>query len=86
MTLEDSYVDFIAVMPEGSIQYFKNKLKISSLLEIKHVFNQIRNYEISCSFYYTIHQYKNKIDELVFAIKDELIFRINKKKLNLVTV
>lgn len=75
MTLEDSYDDFIAVMPQGHIQYFKRKLKISSLFEMTQIFAQIRIYEMNGYFYNSNYQYKCKIDELILAIKEELLHR-----------
>ena len=78
MTLEDSYDDFIAVMPQGNIQYFKRKLRISSLIEMTQVFAQIRIYEMNNYFYNYDYQYKYKIDELIQAIKNELMIRHDK--------
>ena len=79
MSLDDLYVDFIAVMPEGSIKYFKNKLKISSLYEITEVFIHINTYELTSYLYKNSYIYKSKIDELILTIRDELIIRNNKQ-------
>jgi hypothetical protein len=75
MTLEDSYDDFIAVIPQGNIQYFKKKLRISSLTEMTQIFAQITINEMKNYFYNYNYEYKYKIDELILAIKDELLYR-----------
>jgi hypothetical protein len=75
MSLDDLYIDFIAVMPEGSIKYFKNKLRVTTLYEITEVFIHINLYEFTSYLYKNSYIYKSKIDELILAIRDELITR-----------
>jgi hypothetical protein len=75
MSLEDSYDDYIAVMPEGHTRYFKNSLRKSTLNEIQQIFIQIQYCERNNFLYNNSNIYKNKIDELLLVMKEELIFR-----------
>jgi hypothetical protein len=82
MSLEDSYDDFIASMPDGHTRYFKNSLRKSTINEIQDVFIQIQLYERTNYFYNNYINYKNKIDELLIVMKEELMIRNVKNKEN----
>ena len=75
MSLVDSYDDFIAVMPEGHTRYFRNSLRRSTIYEIQDIFVQIQLCEKNNYFYNNYKNYRNKIDELLIAMKDELTIR-----------
>ena len=51
MSLEDSYDDYIAVMPDGHTRYFRNSLRKSTINEIQIIFLQIQLYERNNYFY-----------------------------------
>ena len=81
MTLDDTYVDFISVMPHGSVHYFKNKLKSSTVNEMNQVFTQIHTIEMKSYLYNFNEIYKYKIDELVQTMRNELVSRsVNQKE------
>jgi hypothetical protein len=81
MTLDDTYVDFISVMPHGSVHYFKNKLKSSTVNEMNQVFTLIHTHEMQSYLYNFNEIYKYKIDELVQTMKNELVYRsVNQKE------
>jgi hypothetical protein len=75
MSLEDSYDDYIAVMPDGHTRYFRNSLRKSTINEIQIIFLQIQLYERNNYFYKNYINYRNKIDELLIVMKEELIYR-----------
>jgi hypothetical protein len=75
MSLLDSYDDFIAVMPEGHTRYFRNSLRRSTINEIQEIFIQIQRCERNNYFYNNFKNYRNKIDELLILMNNELIIR-----------